>query len=77
VRITLRVDEAITWLLSDHLSSTSVTVDATGNAISMLKYTAYGELRTGTSTTDYQYTLQKHPGQALLLSQPIQFLKNT
>jgi RHS repeat-associated protein len=30
----------------------------------MLKYTAYGELRTGTSTTDYQYTLQKHPGQA-------------
>jgi hypothetical protein len=54
-----------------------VTVDATGNAISMLKYTAYGELRTGTSTTDYQYTLQKHPGQALLLSQPIQFLKNT
>jgi RHS repeat-associated protein len=58
------VDEAITWLLSDHLSSTSVTVDATGNAISMLKYTAYGELRTGTSTTDYQYTLQKHPGQA-------------
>ena len=58
------MDEAITWLLSDHLSSTSVTVDATGNAISMLKYTAYGELRTGTSTTDYQYTLQKHPGQA-------------
>jgi RHS repeat-associated protein len=62
--IALRVDEAITWLLSDHLSSTTVTVDATGNAISMLKYTAYGELRTGTSTTDYQYTLQKHPGQA-------------
>jgi RHS repeat-associated protein len=58
--IALRVDEAITWLLSDHLSSTTVTVDATGNAISMLKYTAYGELRTGTSTTDYQYTSQRN-----------------
>lgn len=60
MRIALRVDEAITWLLSDHLSSTSVTVDATGNAISMLKYTAYGELRTGTSTSDYQYTGQRN-----------------
>ena len=30
----------------------------------MRKYTAYGELRTGTSATDYQYTLQKPPGQA-------------
>ena len=34
-------------------------MDATGNAISILKYTAYGELRTGTSTTDYQYTGQR------------------
>jgi RHS repeat-associated protein len=59
MRIALRVDEAITWLLSDHLGSTSVTVDATGNAISMLKYTAYGELRTGASATDYQYTGQR------------------
>ncbi|MEL7590044.1 MAG: RHS repeat-associated core domain-containing protein [Anaerolineaceae bacterium] len=60
VRIALRADEAITWLLSDHLSSTTVTVDATGNAISMLKYNAYGELRTGVSTTDYQYTGQRN-----------------
>ena len=35
-----------------------------GNLLTTMKYTAYGELRSGTSTTDYQYTLQKHPGQA-------------
>lgn len=60
VRIALREDEAITWLLSDHLSSTSVTVDVTGNLLTSLKYTAFGELRTGTSTTDYQYTGQRN-----------------
>jgi RHS repeat-associated protein len=60
VRIALREDEVITWLLSDHLGSTSVTVDATGNLLTALKYTAFGELRTGTSTTDYQYTGQRN-----------------
>jgi RHS repeat-associated protein len=60
VRIALRADEAIAWLLSDHLGSTSVTVDPSGNLMSALKYTAYGELRTGTSTTDYQYTGQRN-----------------
>ena len=37
-----------------------MTVDDTGNLLSKLKYTAYGELRTGTSTTDYQYTGQRN-----------------
>ena len=59
VRVAVRENETITWLLSDHLGSTSVTVDATGNLLSALKYTAYGELRSGTSTTDYQYTGQR------------------
>jgi RHS repeat-associated protein len=60
IRIALREDEAITWLLSDHLGSTSVTVDASGNLLTSLKYTAFGELRSGTSTTDYQYTGQRN-----------------
>jgi hypothetical protein len=35
VRIALREDEAITWLLSDHLNSTSVTVDGANQLFSM------------------------------------------
>ena len=50
----------ITWLLSDHLGSTSVTVDATGNLLTSLKYTAFGEIRSGDSLTDYQYTDQRN-----------------
>jgi len=50
----------ITWLLSDHLGSTSVTVDATGNLLTSLKYTAFGEIRSGDSLTDYQYTGQRN-----------------
>jgi len=64
IRIAMREDEAITWLLADHLGSTSVTASPTGNLLSSLYYTAFGEIRTGSSFTDYQYTLQKHPGQA-------------
>jgi len=60
VRIAMRENEAITWLLSDHLGSTSVTVDASGSLLSSLKFTAYGELRSGSSTTDYQYTGQRN-----------------
>lgn len=60
VRVALRENEAITWLLSDQINSTSVTVDAAGNLLTSLKYTAYGELRTGTSSTDYQYTGQRN-----------------
>ena len=60
VRIAMRENEAIIWLLSDHLGSTSVTVDASGSLLSSLKFTAYGELRSGSSTTDYQYTGQRN-----------------
>ena len=35
IRIALREDEAITWLLSDHLNSTSVTVDGANQLFSM------------------------------------------
>ena len=30
VRIAMRVDEVITWLFSDHINSTSITVDGAG-----------------------------------------------
>lgn len=50
----------ITWLLADHLGSTSVTADGTGNLLTSLKYTAFGEIRTGNSFSDYQYTGQRN-----------------
>lgn len=58
-RIAYRIDGVITWLLSDHLGSTVGTVNAGGVLIGLLKYTAYGELRSGGSTTDYRFTGQR------------------
>lgn len=58
-RIAYRVDEELTWLLTDYLGSTIGTVNADGDLISVLKYTTYGELRSGNSTTDYKYTGQR------------------
>ena len=59
-RIALRENGTITWLLSDHLGSTSGTVSAAGSLVSTMKYTAFGETRgTGSSSTDYRYTGQR------------------
>jgi len=59
IRIAMRENGTLTWLIADHLSSTSLTVDASGNLLSSLKYTAFGELRSGTAATDYLYTGQR------------------
>ncbi len=41
----LRKNGTLTWLLTDHLGSTSVSVNASGNLVSSLRYTAFGEVR--------------------------------
>jgi uncharacterized protein YdhG (YjbR/CyaY superfamily) len=41
------------------LGSTSLIVDASGTLLSSLKYTPFGELRSGTASTDYLYTGQR------------------
>lgn len=58
-RIAYRIDGEITWLLSDHLGSTIGTVDTDGELIGVMKYSAYGEMRSGSSTTNYRYTGQR------------------
>ena len=58
-RIAFWVDGTITWLLTDHLGSTVGIVDEDGEFIGIVKYTAYGALRSGNSTTDYRYTGQR------------------
>jgi len=59
-RIAMRKGAMLTFLLSDHLGSTSLTTDSAGNVISELRYTAWGEVRTqaGTTSTSYTYTGQ-------------------
>ena len=59
-RIAMRQDGTLYYLLSDHLGSTSITTDSTGNKISELRYTAWGEVRyqSGVTPTQYQFTGQ-------------------
>jgi RHS repeat-associated protein len=55
------VNGTLTWLMGDHLGSTSVTAQADGAFQSEMRYTAFGETRyeNGTTPTDYQYTGQR------------------
>jgi RHS repeat-associated protein len=49
------------WLLGDHLGSTSMVADASGTVVNELRYSAFGEIRyqNGIPTTDYLYTGQR------------------
>lgn len=41
IRIAMRENGVLTWLLADHLGSTNVTADGTDNLLTSLKYTAF------------------------------------
>ncbi len=49
------------WLLGNHLGSTSMATDDSGVLASEVRYSAFGEIRydSGTMTTDYLYTGQR------------------
>ncbi|MBI5825424.1 MAG: RHS repeat protein, partial [Chloroflexi bacterium] len=61
-RIAMRKDGNLTYLLSDHLGSTSITTDANGNSIFEQRYKPWGETRyttlNATASTKYQFTGQ-------------------
>jgi len=59
-RIAMRKNGTLTYILSDHLGSTSMITDSSGNVISETKYKAWGETRysSGTEQTKYTYTGQ-------------------
>jgi RHS repeat-associated protein len=59
-RIALRTGNTLSYLLGDHLGSTSLTTDAAGNKVSEMYYKAWGEVRyaSGNVPTKYQYTGQ-------------------
>jgi RHS repeat-associated protein len=58
----MRTGSAVYYLHSDHLGSASLTTDASGNKVGELRYTPYGETRSGYPTgnvpTDRRYTGQ-------------------
>ena len=61
-RIAMRTpNNNVSYLLSDHLGSTSLTTNSTGTVTSEMRYTAWGETRftSGTSPTNYRFTGQR------------------
>jgi RHS repeat-associated protein len=66
VRLALRVQvngaaDKVYYLLTDHLGSTSITVDVNGNKQAEIRYKPWGETRytDGNTPTDYLYTGQR------------------
>ncbi|MBL8098507.1 MAG: RHS repeat-associated core domain-containing protein [Anaerolineales bacterium] len=59
-RIAMRKNGTLTYILGDHLGSTSLVTDSNGVVISETKYKAWGEIRysSGTEQTKYTYTGQ-------------------
>jgi RHS repeat-associated protein len=56
----MRTNGTLSYLLGDHLGSTSLVTDAAGVVVSETRYKAWGETRyiSGTTPTKYQYTGQ-------------------
>jgi len=59
-RVAMRKDGTLTYLLADHLGSSSISTDASGNRTSELRYKAWGETRFsfGSMPTKYTFTGQ-------------------
>ncbi len=62
-RVAMRKNGSLSFLLSDHLGSTSITTDAAGTKTSELRYSPWGEVRFSSSAnpglpTDYTFTGQ-------------------
>jgi hypothetical protein len=56
----VRKDGTLNFIVGDHLGSTSLVTDASGNVLSEMRYKAWGEVRhaSGSEVTKYQYTGQ-------------------
>jgi RHS repeat-associated protein len=62
VRIAMRTGTTtLNWLFGDHLGSTSITTDSSGNKIAELRYKTWGETRYtyGTTPTTFKFTGQR------------------
>ena len=54
------IEDGLIYLLTDHLGSTAITLDPSGNLVSELRYSAWGETRytSGATPTQRRYTGQ-------------------
>jgi RHS repeat-associated protein len=52
-------NNGVIYFAADHLGSTSLTMDASGNSLSTMGYKPFGETRYGTSPTDRRFTGQR------------------
>ena len=59
-RVAMRAGSTLTYLLGDHLGSTSLSVNTNGALVSELRYKPWGETRytSGTMPMNYQFTSQ-------------------
>ena len=60
-RVAMRVGTVLSYLFGDHLGSTSITTDASGNVSGELRYLPFGETRyeSGQTPTSFRYTGQR------------------
>jgi RHS repeat-associated protein len=58
MRIAMRTNGVLTWLLGDHFGSTTITATENGAVATQQTYTAWGQTRSGAVGTDRQYTGQ-------------------
>jgi RHS repeat-associated protein len=56
VQVAMRQGETLSYLLADHIGSTSLSTDASGNRTSELRYKAFGETRFSYDTMPTRYT---------------------
>ena len=61
-RIALRQGDEVYYLYGDHLGSTSLTTDESGNVVSEVRYLPYGQERwsNGPALTDFGFTSQRN-----------------
>ena len=60
-RVAMRDGGTLYWLLTDHLGSTSLTLDSSGARVTELRYYPYGDTRYngGNQKTNYRFTGQR------------------
>ena len=60
-RVAMRENSTVYYLLTDHLGSTAITANSSGNRVAELRYKAWGETRYtyGTTPTTYCFTGQR------------------
>jgi RHS repeat-associated protein len=77
-RIAMRTTPGnVFYLVTDHLGSTSVTLNESGTKVAELRYEPYGEVRTtwGVTPTDCRFTGQRAEAQVKLLDYGARFYR--